>query len=115
MSTEADCIFCKIIRGELPSEKVYEDEHAVAFKDINPVAPVHVLVVPRKHVSSLADVGPEDQETLGGTLYALTQVAKKLELEKSGYRTIVNTGRGAGQSVFHLHFHLLSGKRFSWP
>lgn len=111
----ADCIFCKIVRRELESEVVYEDEEVMAFKDIHPIAPVHVLVVPKRHIASLADATEEDQEILGKTLLGLSRVARKLGLDASGYRTIVNTGRGAGQSVFHLHFHLLSGKRFSWP
>ena len=114
---EQNCLFCKIVAGEIPAQLVYEDEAAVAFRDINPQAPVHVLVIPRAHVASLADAesGGADAETLGRLLHAAARVARAEGLEESGYRTVANTGAGAGQSVFHLHLHVLGGRRLSWP
>ena len=108
-------IFAKIISGEIPSEKLYEDEHVVAFRDIHPQAPVHVLVVPRKPLVSVADAGEEDAELLGRLLLAAAKVARSLGLEEDGYRLVTNIGEGGGQSVFHLHVHLLGGRRMGWP
>ena len=108
-------IFAKIISGEIPSEKLYEDEHVVAFRDIHPQAPVHVLVVPRKPLVSVADAGEEDAELLGRLLLAAAKVARSLGLEEAGYRLVTNIGEGGGQSVFHLHVHLLGGRRMGWP
>lgn len=112
---DPDCIFCKIIAREVPADFVYEDGDLVAFRDIHPVAPTHVLVVPKKHIASLADSGPEDEVLLGRLMLGVRRVAEVLGVVEQGYRTIINTGPGAGQSVFHLHIHLLSGRRFSWP
>ncbi len=107
-----DCLFCKIIKGEIPSKKVYEDEEILAFEDINPAAPIHILVIPKKHITSLAHLEKED-ETLVGKIYG---VINKISLEKGfkedGYRVIVNCGKNGGQEVMHLHFHLLAGKQF---
>ncbi len=111
----ADCVFCQIVAGRIPATIVYQDDDIVAFRDIHPVAPTHVLVVPRKHVASLAEAGPEDEALLGRLLLGVRRVALDLGIVENGYRTILNTGAGAGQSVFHLHAHLLSGRRFSWP
>ena len=108
-------IFAKIIAGEIPSEKLYEDDHVVAFRDIQPQAPVHVLVVPRKPLVSVADAGEEDAELLGRLLLAAAKVARSLGLEDDGYRLVTNIGEGGGQSVFHLHVHLLGGRRMGWP
>ncbi len=109
-----DCIFCKIVRNELPSEKIYEDERALAFRDINPIAPVHVLVIPKEHIESLAEVKETQLELLGHLHGVLGQVAKDLGL-KDGYRVVINCGREGGQEVPHLHFHLLGGRKLTWP
>jgi histidine triad (HIT) family protein len=113
--TEQNCLFCKIAAGEIPAQLVYEDERAVAFRDINPQAPTHVLVIPREHLASLADAGDGHESLLGHLLLAAARVARAGGLADSGYRTVVNTGAGAGQSVFHLHLHLLGGRALQWP
>lgn len=106
-----DCLFCKIIKGEIPSSKVYEDEYVYAFKDIEPVAPVHVLIVPKKHISSLNEVSEEDEALLGRIFIAIKKIAKELGVESKGYRIINNCGKDAGQTVMHLHFHLIAGTK----
>jgi histidine triad (HIT) family protein len=109
-----DCLFCKIGRKEIPAKLVYEDDRLFAFDDIQPQAPTHVLICPRKHLASLADATPQDGALLG----ELQLVAAKLAADRNlldGYRTVVNNGLGAGQSVFHLHLHLLGGRGFRWP
>lgn len=108
-----DCIFCKILDGQIPSEKVYEDEQVYAFKDINPASPSHVLVIPRKHIPSLKEAEAADKEILGELLYRAKEIAKDLGLEN--FRTIINTGEDAGQTVFHIHVHILGGRSFNWP
>lgn len=108
-----DCIFCKIIQGAVASQKVYEDERALAFKDLNPAAPTHLLVVPKKHIGSLSESTPEDLELLGHLQCVVRDVAKASNLES--FRVVANNGRGAGQTVGHLHYHLLSGRRMIWP
>ena len=105
------CLFCSIVQKNTPATMIYEDELAVAFADINPKAPIHILVVPKKHISSLAEAEPEDQELLGHLLLVLQQVAKDKEV--NGFKTILNTGREGGQVIDHLHFHLLAGKKFT--
>jgi histidine triad (HIT) family protein len=110
----AETIFSKIIRREIPAEIVYEDEHCLAFRDIQPQAPVHVLLIPKKEIPSLADVTAEDLPLLGHLQWTLRNLAQELQLEK-GYRVIVNCGAEGGQSVDHLHYHLLGGRRLSWP
>ena len=105
----ADCLFCKIIDGTIPAEKVYEDQEFVAFKDIAPKAPVHILVVPRKHLASLEEAGPEDAPLLGRLQIVLRDIAREQGVAASGYRVINNCGRDAGQVVFHIHYHLLGG------
>ena len=109
-----DCIFCKIARGEIPANKVYEDEEFVAFRDINPQAPTHILVIPKKHIESLSDVKEEDRELLGKLLWVAKKVAQELNLKK-GYRLVINTGPDGGQEVLHLHVHLLGGRAMAWP
>ena len=104
-----DCIFCKIIRGELPSSTVYEDEHVLAFRDITPQAPVHVLVVPKAHIASVADLSPENSVHASKCLEAIAKIAENEGLG-GGYRVITNVGADGGQTVFHLHFHLLGGR-----
>ena len=106
-----DCIFCKIIKGEIPSSKVYEDEEILAFKDINPAAPIHILVIPKKHVKSLLELEDEDYELVGKIQKVINKLAHQLNIEEEGYRVIVNCGKDAGQEVMHLHFHLLAGKQ----
>jgi histidine triad (HIT) family protein len=110
-----DCIFCKIISGEIPSTKVYEDEDFFAFKDIAPVAPVHVLVIPKKHIQSIAALTEEDAAIAGKMLYAIQKVAALMGLADDGYRVVFNTGEKAGQSVHHMHAHILGGKEMAWP
>jgi histidine triad (HIT) family protein len=108
------CIFCKIIEGKIPSTAVYQDELSYAFADINPKAPVHVLIVPREHISSLNEAGQDHCALLGHLLWAAAEIARKKGLG-DGYRIVVNTGRDAGQSVDHLHLHLLGGRPLAWP
>ncbi len=110
-----DCLFCRIVSGEIPAKTVYEDELCVAFRDINPQAPVHLLVIPREHIESLAEVAPKDEATLGRLMHVAAHVARDQGLTESGYRTVINTGAGAGQSVFHLHIHVLGGRAMKWP
>jgi histidine triad (HIT) family protein len=108
-----DCLFCKIIRREIPATIVAEDEHSVAFRDIGPQAPTHILVVPRQHVSTLDEV--KDPLMIGHAMAMAAELARKEKLVDAGYRTVINTNAGAGQTVFHLHVHLLGGRKFSWP
>lgn len=109
----SDCLFCRIVRREIPATIVREDEHTLAFRDIDPKAPTHVLVIPKTHVASLGD-GP-DAVTLGRLLLAAAQIAKDEGIETSGYRTVINTGADAGQTVHHVHVHLLGGRHLKWP
>ena len=109
-----DCLFCRIIRGEIPSKKVYEDEHTYAFDDINPQAPTHVLVVPKKHVRGLKEATLEDAELIGYCHLAAANIARQRNVV-DGYRTVLNVGPRAGQSVFHLHVHLPGGRNLQWP
>jgi histidine triad (HIT) family protein len=108
------CLFCKIVAGEIPSKKIFEDELAYAFRDINPQAPTHVLIVPRKHIASLAETGVEDQALLGHLHLVAARIAGSEGLAK-GFRTVINTGADGGQTVDHLHVHLLGGRPMSWP
>lgn len=102
-----DCIFCKIINKEIPSEKVYEDEKVLAFKDINPAAPIHILIIPKQHFENVLEV--EDKQVIADIFSAIDKVAKELGIEKDGFRIINNCGKDAGQEVMHIHFHLLAG------
>ena len=104
-----DCLFCKIINKEIPSDIVYEDEDIIAFKDINPAAPIHVLVIPKKHIESINDIAPEDEAVVGKIYTKIKEIAKMQGVDEKGYRVIVNCGKDAGQEVMHLHFHLLAG------
>lgn len=106
-----NCIFCKIINGDIPSEKVYEDDNVLAFKDINPRAPIHVLIIPKKHIENVLEIQKEDKELLSEIFEAIKKVANLVGVEKSGFRIVSNCGKGAGQEVMHLHFHLLAGKK----
>jgi histidine triad (HIT) family protein len=109
MSTE--CIFCKIASGEIPTEKILENDDVIAFNDINPVAPVHVLIIPREHIPTFNDLTPEHDSIIAKMFDAARTIAKQLEIGESGYRTIINCNRDSGQEVFHLHMHILGGKR----
>jgi histidine triad (HIT) family protein len=109
-----DCLFCRIISGEIPSKKIYEDEHTYAFEDINPQAPTHVLVVPKKHIHGLKEARGEDSELIGRCHLAAANIARQRNIE-DGYRTVLNVGPRAGQSVFHLHVHLIGGRGLQWP
>jgi histidine triad (HIT) family protein len=110
----SDCIFCKIVNGEIPSQIVHQDDEVVAFRDVSPQAPVHVLLVPRRHVASLDDAKDSDGALLGRLLVAARRVASQ-EGVSGGYRVVTNCGPSAGQSVFHLHIHLLGGRPMGWP
>jgi histidine triad (HIT) family protein len=113
--SEQDCIFCRVVVGGIPADIIYSDERAVAFRDINPQAPVHALVIPREHVASLDDAAGRDEGALGHLLRVAARVAGEQGLSESGYRTVINTGAGAGQSVFHLHLHVIGGRPLRWP
>lgn len=108
-----DCIFCRIVKREIPSKIVHEDDRCIAFQDVNPQAPTHILIVPKRHVSKLADTRSEDAVLLGHLLGTARDIASKTGL--SDYRIVLNNGTGAGQTVWHLHYHLLAGRSFSWP
>lgn len=109
-----DCLFCKIVAGQVPSKKVYEDDRTYAFEDINPQAPTHVLIIPKKHIAGLKESQPEDAEIIGYCHLVAARLARERGIE-DGYRTLFNVGLRAGQSVFHLHLHLLGGRSLKWP
>jgi len=109
-----DCLFCRIVKGEIPAKKVYEDAHTYAFEDINPQAPTHVLVIPKKHIRGLKEAQAEDADAVGQCHLAAAEIARQRGIEDS-YRTVLNVGPGAGQSVFHLHVHLIGGRNLHWP
>jgi histidine triad (HIT) family protein len=111
----ADCIFCRIANKEIPSQIVYEDEQCVAFRDLNPQAPVHVLIIPRQHIVNVLASGAEDKTLLGHLQWAACEVARRLNVAESGIRLVVNTNRDGGQTVDHLHLHLLGGRQMTWP
>ena len=110
-----DCLFCSIAQGKIPSTKVYEDDDFFAFKDINPVAPVHVLVIPKKHIANIASLTAADADVAGKKLFVIKKVASQLGLDQEGYRVVFNTGEKAGQTVFHMHAHILGGRELAWP
>lgn len=109
------CLFCKIIAKEIPGDVVYEDEHALAFRDIKPVAPTHVLVIPKKHIAAIHDLTPEDAVTVGNVFVAARKVADQLGLTAAGYRLVINDGDAAGQTVHHIHVHVIGGRQMTWP
>lgn len=111
----ADCIFCKIIAGTIPARIVYQDDAVLAFRDLNPQAPVHVLVIPRKHIATVNDLEADDAELIGKLFVAAREIAKDETVATPGYRLVMNTNAGAGQSVFHIHLHLLGGRPMGWP
>ena len=113
--TDQSCLFCKIAAGDIPSDTVYDDDLILAFNDINPVAPVHQLIVPRRHVESAAELRDEDAGMLGRIFDVAAALAREAELPERGYRVVTNVGPDGGQSVPHLHFHLIGGRRMAWP
>lgn len=110
-----NCLFCKIASGEISSDTVYNDEHLIAIRDINPQAPTHLLVIPKKHIGTLMDIEDSDKELMGSVCTVAKLLARENDLEASGFRLVLNCGSGAGQSVFHIHFHLLGGRPMKWP
>ncbi len=111
----ADCLFCKMVNGEITPDKVYENDAVLAFKDINPQAPVHALVIPKKHIATMNDLEPEHDVLVGEMYLTAKKVAEKLGVAQSGYRTVMNCNEDGGQTVFHLHLHILGGRRMDWP
>lgn len=114
LSSSPDCLFCKIVEGAIPANRVYEDESCIGFPDINPQAPTHLLVIPKQHIASHAKALAEDTPMLGQLMAAAAQIAREQKLDR-GYRIVLNTGEDGGQTVNHLHLHLLGGRRMSWP
>lgn len=110
-----NCIFCSIIEGKIPSKKIFEDEHILAFNDIKPEAPVHIIIIPKKHISSINEIEYNDNELIGRIYNVAKKIACDLGINESGYRIVTNCGQDAGQSVSHIHFHLLGGRSLSWP
>jgi histidine triad (HIT) family protein len=110
-----DCVFCKVADGRIPAKKVLETDELLAFDDVNPVAPVHVLVIPKRHIPTLNDVTESNTELLGRLVLAAKDVAAEKKLVEDGYRAVINTMAGAGQAVFHVHMHVLGGRAFRWP
>ncbi|MDH5764091.1 MAG: histidine triad nucleotide-binding protein [Nitrospinota bacterium] len=110
-----NCLFCKIAGGKEDSDTVYKDENVVAIRDINPQAPIHFLIIPRKHIPTLMDIEGRDKELMGSVFTVAKKLAEENDLEMSGFRVVVNCGSGAGQSVFHIHFHMLGGRPMKWP
>ena len=115
MSVDSNCVFCKIIEKKIPATIVHEDDFSLAFQDLNPQAPVHVLIVPKKHLADIHSIAAADRELVGHLFFVAKNIAARQGLEKNGYRMVINNGKDAGQTVFHIHLHLLSGRLFSWP
>lgn len=115
MSHDPDCLFCKIVDRSIPAKLEYSDEMAIAFEDINPQAPAHILIVPKKHISDIQSMKEGDRELIGHLFLVAQNLAEKRGLVKGGYRLVINNGRDAGQGVFHIHLHMLSGRAFAWP
>jgi histidine triad (HIT) family protein len=113
--TMTDCIFCKIAAGKIPADIVYQNDNVVVFKDLSPQAPVHLLAIPRQHISTINDLKASDANSMGQLFLAAKEVASDAGLGESGYRTVMNCGEGAGQSVFHVHLHILGGRALTWP
>jgi histidine triad (HIT) family protein len=109
------CLFCKIAAGEIPSKRVYEDDDLLAFEDIKPEAPLHVLVIPKRHIATLNDLQPDDDGLVGAMVRRASAIAKERGYDAAGYRMVINTNSNAGQTVFHIHLHVLAGRRLSWP
>ncbi|MBI3187395.1 MAG: histidine triad nucleotide-binding protein [Gammaproteobacteria bacterium] len=110
-----DCIFCKIAAGTIPANIVYQNDDVLAFRDLNPQAPTHILVIPKKHIATTNDITAKDAALIGQMYLAAKQIAKDEGIAESGYRTVMNCNRGAGQTVFHIHLHVLGGRQMNWP
>jgi len=110
-----DCLFCKIVNGDIPSTEVYSDDDVYAFRDINPAAPTHVLVIPKKHLSQVTAATSDDEALMGKLLLRANDIAKELKLDEKGFRYVINTGVDGGQTVYHIHLHILGGRSLSWP
>ena len=110
-----DCLFCKLISGEIPATEVYRDDDIFAFEDINPIAPTHILVIPIKHLSDIKSANEDDQELIGKMLLIANQIATEKGLADDGFRYVINTGKNGGQTVYHLHLHIIGGRSLSWP
>ncbi len=110
-----DCLFCKIFRKEIKSKVVYEDDEIMAFEDINPQAPVHILIIPAKHIENLNEITEQDKDLIGKMFLVAKKIAHEKNISADGYRTVFNTNKNAGQAVFHLHLHLLGGRKMAWP
>lgn len=115
MSHDPSCLFCKIVDRKIPAKLIHSDEMTVAFEDINPQAPTHILIVPNKHIPDIQSMNEGDLELIGRLFFVARNLAEKRGLDKEGYRLVINNGRDAGQAVFHIHLHLLSGRAFAWP
>lgn len=113
--TNEDCLFCRILSGDIPADVIYESDTAIAFRDINPKAPTHVLIIPRRHISTINDIGEDDQEVVGSLYLAAKAIAAEEGFADEGYRAVMNCNAGAGQTVFHIHLHLLGGRQLTWP
>ena len=111
----SNCLFCKILSGEIPADIVYESETAIAFRDINPQAPTHLLIIPRKHIATINDIAEEDELLVGSLYSAAREIAAAEGIAEDGFRAVMNCNEGAGQTVFHIHLHLLGGRPFTWP
>lgn len=110
-----DCIFCKIVKGDIPCDKVYEDDKVIAFNDINPASPIHVLIIPKEHITSVNDVNEGNQHIISHIFITIGKIAKELNIDSEGYRVVTNIGKKGGQTVEHLHFHILGGRNLGWP
>ncbi len=113
--TNEECLFCKIINKEVSCDLIYEDNDVIAFRDINPQAPVHILVIPKRHISTLLEIKDEDKELIGKIFLVINEIAYKEGIAQDGFRVIANCNRLSGQAIFHMHFHILGGRRLSWP
>jgi len=110
-----DCLFCKIAKGEIPAKEVYQDDEIFAFEDINPQAPVHILIIPKQHIEKITDLEPEHAELIGKLSLIAKKIAQDKGIDKNGFRLVFNCEKDAGQVVFHIHLHLLGGRKFTWP
>lgn len=115
MKTDPDCLFCKIIAGDIPADKVYEDDLCLAFRDINPQAPTHILLIPKTHIPRIDEATEVDKELMGHLTLVVGKIAAQEGIAESGFRTVINSGRQSGQEVFHIHFHILGGRSLTWP
>lgn len=113
--SDSNCIFCKIVDGQIPATKVYEDDLSFAFRDINPQAPTHILLIPKRHVVSLNEISEVDRSLMGHLLMVSGQIAKQEKINDNGFRVVINSGSDAGQSVFHIHLHVMGGRPMAWP